>query len=117
MIGNRAPARSAGPQSAPDDAPPPHNSEVEAIKAKLDRLSPADVQAILSHAIRHLLDREAQRKLAKGLAEMVRKMDERARPRTYEATRLNFAYVPAPTQARHPNDAGIPPATPTQGED
>ena len=74
VIGDSAPGRAPGQQSASEAKPPPHNTEVDAIKAKLDRLSPADVQAIMSYTIRHLLDREAQRKLAKGLNAMVARM-------------------------------------------
>ena len=71
VIGDRAPGRPAGQQPASEDETPPHNSVVESIKSKLDRLSPANVQAILSYTIRHLLDPGAQRKLAKGLNAMI----------------------------------------------
>ena len=71
VIGNRAPAPPDGQQPASEDKSPRRNGEVRAIKAKLDRLTPEDVQTILSYAIRCLLDPKAQRKLAKGLNAMI----------------------------------------------
>ena len=79
VIGDRAPGRPAGQQPASEEKIPmlPRNrsGDIDFVKGCLDGVTPDDLQAILSYAILHLLDRAAQRKLAKGLAEMVRKMD------------------------------------------
>ena len=85
MIGDRAPGRSEGQQPASDDesAQQVFPSQLDAsvvisatvtVAGVIDlagRLSPGDVQALVSHIIRNILTDEQQRKLAKGLNAMV----------------------------------------------
>ena len=83
MIGNGAPAHPEGQQSASEDKSAQFAPQIDAsvvISATVtvagvidlaDRLSPGDVQALVSHLIRNRLSGEEQRKLAKGLNAMV----------------------------------------------
>ena len=114
VIGDRAPGHPPGQQPAiQDNAPPQHNSEVEDIQARLDRLPAADVQALVSHIIRNLLTDAQQRKLAKGLAgdgaEAGHDNDRlRVRPRLFRHPGATSSGRRRPSNARQPRRLAAP---------
>ena len=73
IIANGAPARPEGQQSTSIDASVVISGTVTVARVidLADRLSPGDVQALVSHLIKNRLSGDQQRKLAKGLNAMI----------------------------------------------
>ena len=94
VIGDRAPAHPEGQQTASEDESAQFAPQIDAsvviastvtvagVITLADRLSPGDVQALVSHLIRNRLSSDEQRKLAKGLNAMLAQEKETDHPGT-----------------------------------